>query len=329
MAGGTYRYIEPAAGGKISSMGLIEVALSAAGVPTLIFPDRSATLLSPGPAPCSFTLPDGSGLVVSPAGVGLVSRAQSGSRFPSILFPEQAIPLSMLAGTWNSLSWSRKSPSSLGQPYMLSYGSLSFSAVGGVSGRVDCPVAIDPAACTNAAGGFGRLVAVDAGGFAGAGTLNGMQAFAYKSGIDTLVVLVDPDGSLTLLTPQAASALPKAGSITSSWGFRSNTAGVLEISATDFLQGITATRTTIVSVDEARGLDIRNSSESGGAAVSHTVRHNTPLPGFLIRDAGPGVTPAILMPLRGMGLTAVSRLGATNPTAPGTGDGFLGLSVSL
>jgi hypothetical protein len=142
------------------------------------------------------------------------------------------------------------------------------------------------------------------------------------------MVAIDPDGSLTILTPQAISSLPAAGSSTTVWNTNANTAGVLAVGGTNAIAGFATNINIVTSVDIVNSVVIRSSTQDGSTPVTQTLRYNVPLAGFRKRDGVPNLVAAsIFLPVRGMGLTATSRLGAIDATIPGTGNGFLGLTI--
>lgn len=330
LTSGNYRVIQPAMGAQASATGIGVVAMDSAGIPQFTAPDSSTHTLTAGTAPCSFTTSGGGGVVVSPAGIVMVSDLESGNiRYPILLFPEQTIPLSDLTGTWSRIAWQRNDPGGLAQPYSLEYGIVTFSA-GAITGGQTCSVAADlSGGCTAMSVPAGTALTVDAtGGYSGTSGLSGSRSFAYKNGSSILLVIMDPDGSINILTPQATSSFPTVGSNSASWNLRSDTAGVLAVAGTNAIPGISTTSITITSVDTVNNVVTRDSSDDGAAAVSQTLHYNLPLAGFRKRDGATGVSAAIMMSVPGMGLTAVARLGATAPTTPGTGNGFFNLSVT-
>jgi hypothetical protein len=324
---GTYRLIKPAPIGQQNVVTLVSVVMDSSGRPKTALPGQPARALTAAAAPCSFTSPDGSGLAVSSAGVGMVSDVEGSNRFPALLFPEQTIPVSDLAGIWNHLSWARKDPGGFNQPYELNYGAVSLSPSGAVTGNVHCSVAVDLSGGCQTENPSAGFAVNPVGGYSGTGDLSGFRAFAYRNGTDTMIAGLDPDGSLTIFTPQAASALPAAGSSNTVLSMTETTAGVVVVAATNLIPGIGTVVNTNTSVDPATGVVIRTSVQDGGAPTTQTLRFNVPLAGFRKRDGGTNVSSSIFLPVRGMGLTAVSRLGATTATTPGTGTGFLNLST--
>jgi hypothetical protein len=323
-----YRAIKPAPAGQQTLITVAAITMDGAGTPRIAFPGGPARTLAPGVAPCSFNLPDGSGVAVSPASVALMASVEGTDRYPALLFPDQTIALSDVSGVWNRLSWNRRDPGGFDQPYKLSYGAFTLIASGAVTAGTECSVAVDLSGGCQAGTLNGGLAANSSGGFSGTGELSGGRIFAYKKGTDTMMVAIDPDGSLTILTPQAISSLPAAGSSTTVWNTNANTAGVLAVGGTNAIAGFATNINIVTSVDIVNSVVIRSSTQDGSTPVTQTLRYNVPLAGFRKRDGVPNLVAAsILLPVRGMGLTATSRLGAIDATIPGTGNGFLGLTI--
>jgi hypothetical protein len=325
---GNYRVIKPAPAGQQTLITVAAISMDGAGIPRIAFPGSPAITMTTGTAPCTFNLPDGSGVAVTPASVALMASVEGTDRYPALLFPDQTIALSDLSGVWNRLSWNRRDPGGLGQPYKLSYGSFTLIASGAVTAGTECSVAVDLSGGCQSGTLNGGLAANSSGGFSGTGELGGGRIFAYRKGTDTMMVAIDPDGSLTMLTPQANSGLPTVGTSNTVLNVNANTAGILGVAGTNVMPAFATNVNTFTSVDSVTGTVVRSSTQDGGAATPQTLHYNAPVAGFRKRDGVPNlVSAAIFLPLRGMGVTAASRLGATDATAPGTGNGFLSLSA--
>lgn len=328
LTSGAYRLIKPAADGSLTVTGVVDVAMDAGGNPQITQLDKTVVTLKPGSTPCSFSAGN-TGFVVSPARVVVTSSQESdGLRYASLLMPEQTVALSELTGTWNRIGWQRAGTGGLSKPYELSYGSITLSS-GVVSNIVGCPVSELGGSCTGtgAAAGTGFTVSA-AGGYNGAGDLSGSRGFAYKSGGNIMLLLVDPDGSLHIFTPQVAQALPSVGSTSTTWTVQPTTDGSLVVANTNVMPGISTLVVTITGVDSASSTVTRTQSNDGGTAVSQTLHYNSPMLGFRKRDAASGVSPIVQLPVPGMGITVSARIGATAATAPGTGNGFFTFSIN-
>lgn len=322
---GTYRLIAPAAAKPADT---VTIAMDAKGVPKLTYSDGSVDSLTAGSEACTFTSAgNATSVAVSQSGLMLAAMPQtaSGPRYPALLFPEQAPNVADLAATWNRIEWIRAGDGGLKQPFKLEYGTLAIAA-GALTGGQDCPAA-STGSCTSATLPVGGFATSASGGFAGTGELSGLRAFVFKAGNDVLLVGLDPDGSITLATRQAAQSLPAVGAVNKSWNTLADTAGALAVAGTDALPGLSNSTNTVTSVDAATGVFTRDSSNAGGAAVSQTLRNNAPLQGMRKRDGAAGVAPVVILRLTS-DLAASARLDASAATTPGTGNGFFGLSLA-
>lgn len=326
LTSGTYRLISPAD----AEASTVSVTMDASGTPQLAYADGTADSLQAGAEACSFTsAKNADSLVVGKGGVVVVAAKDGdGTRYPALLFPEQEANAADLTGTWNRIAWQRAGDGGIGQPFALEYGTISFAA-GSITGAKFCETAATagvPIGCTDAAPQAG-FAASASGGFTGSGGLAGTRGFVFKNGSDTLQVWLDQDGSVSLLTKQAALGNPTVGATSSSWNVQATTSGAVFAAATDTLPGVSTSTNTTTTVDTAAGTITRDSSNAGAAAVSQTLYNNAPLPGMRVRQGVSGsVSPAVMVPLT-PGLTAVGRLNATVATTPGTGNGFFVLSV--
>jgi len=328
LTSGTYRLISPVD----TEASTVNVSMDESGTPQLAYADGTSDSLKASAEACSFTTAkNADSLVVGKGGVTVVAANDGGSaRYPALLFPEQAADVADLTGTWNRIAWQRAGNGGNSQPFGLEYGAISIAA-GGITGAQFCETAATagtPIACTAAAPQASFAANASGGGFTGAGDAAGVRAFVFKNGTDTLQVWMEEDGSLSLLSKQAALGYPAVGAASSSWNVQATTSGAVFTAATDTLPGISTTSNTTTAVDTAAGTITRDSSNAGAAAVSQTLYNNAPLPGMRVRQGVAGsVSAAVMLPLTS-GLTAVARLNATEATTPGTGNGFLVLSVS-
>jgi hypothetical protein len=330
---GTYRVIEPAANGNNTKVNTSVVSMDSSGNPQVTDSSGGTVTLTAAATPCSFTSSNSAGIVVSPAGVVMISNLKGdGNLYPTIAFPDQTVALTDLTGTWNRIAWQRADPGGLTQPYQLSYGSVTLAS-GVITGVMECSVAADlSGGCNPQTLSAGSGFAVNpAGGFTGTGDLSGSVAYAYKTASGIFGVSVDPDGSINFITPQATQALPTVGATNSSWNLQANTAGMLAQAVTNAFPGISTTDITITGVtgDTTTNTVTRDTSQDGATAVSQTLHYNIPLAGFRKRDGVAGtVSPAIFLPVPGMGFSLVSRLGAATPVLSPPSNGFFNYSVN-
>ncbi|MEM5431045.1 hypothetical protein [Cupriavidus oxalaticus] len=226
-------------------------------------------------------------LLVSKSGIGLERRAGA----PSLLIPEQTIPLSELAGDWVAMSFERDT-----NPGNYGSGLIQFSVdgAGKFTTAADCgksgcgqpwPASDLPTFSVNANGGFDLT---DTSGTA--------RAFGFK-GVDgqLAIVIVHADGFMVARHP-VARVLPAVGFTNAYWDASVNPMGVTDI--TTFSNTVTAVDTTAHSYTRQRN-DGR----------IDTWYDNVPLTGLRYRPAVapvngiPGAAEAISMNLSNTGLT--------------------------
>jgi len=338
LTSGTYRYLTSS--DASNPTGLLQIKAGLKGSDG----KRSAQVTEPGGViatlvpvdgqACEFTLGDSERVVIGSNGLGL---AVEPDRAITLLFPEQTgdagVTVADLNGPFNRLGWERDGDSS---PFTLTYGAINFSN-GMATDGLDCPLASSSGSTpcspmvpgTDIPANTAFVADSAAGGFSGTGGLASDHAYGFKFGSTvTLVAFNANDGSVQFFTTQRAANLPAQGQVSSYWQYQVDTAGASAA-------GLGAGTTTIDTVDAGTDTVTRHGDDN----VTQTLHYNAPLPGYRRRDgvagvpasggnpAIPGVSAAIQLPL-GSGLTVVSRLGATTPTTPGTGNGFLNLSLN-
>ncbi|WP_211948535.1 hypothetical protein [Cupriavidus yeoncheonensis] len=226
-------------------------------------------------------------LLVSKSGIGLERRAGA----PSLLIPEQTIPLSELAGDWVAMSFERET-----NPGNYGSGLIQFNVdgAGKFTKAADCgmsgcgqpwPAGDLPTFSANANGGFDLT---DTSGTA--------RAFGFK-GVDgqLAVVIVHANGFMVARHP-VARVLPEVGFTNAYWDASLNDMGVTDI--TTFSNTVTAVNTTAHTYTRQRN-DGR----------IDTWYDNVPFTGIRYRPAVapvngiPGAGEAISMNLSNTGLT--------------------------
>lgn len=266
---------------------------------TVKFFDGTTTVLT-DEGSCAFSTNAGATrLLVSKSGatVGLdvVSPTQN---TVSIIVPEQRIPLSELAGTWNALSFERASAGAALKPAVATF---TLDAAGKFSAGSDCA---GLTACTAWTGLPGDLTANGAGGFQFAdtdGALYKVYAFKTADGQVSLYML-DPNGlGFSVAARQAAQTLPEAQSVNKFWD--------MSIAGNGYGGVVADTTMTVLSVDAATSSFTRTRA-ADGRVDGFTI--NAPRDGLRHRAAGSSPTSSagtvnfaeiIAMPLPGTGLS--------------------------
>jgi hypothetical protein len=272
-----------------------------------------------GNGECKFTIDsvdETNTVLVSPGGVLVVygqSKLNAASRWVTVGIPEQTLPVSELAGTWNMIDWDPNSGGAV-SGYVGSTDQTTLDATGQITALSRC---LGLAACDNAAGPFPRVAtAATGGGFDliedGA---NIGRVFLYKGFNGKLVfVAVTDDGEFIIGSRQEPlGALPAVGQVTNYREFGLNGDGTLT-NLLDQSNTVTAVDATAKTVTRLRTTDNR----------IDTLAYDTPRDGLRHRAQGSctnSVTGAVIncaqvvhLPLQGMGIT-LSMSVSTVPTA--------------
>lgn len=278
-------------------------------------------VLTPG-ADCTFSTDEPDWItqhMVSSGGVGVVhgrSKSTTERNF-EIAFPEQVLPVSEFAGTWNAMSWELSDAAPAGR--VATVHELSIDAAGQLTALAECQ---GTAACVPESGPLSRLVANASGGFdeilPDGSTWS--RVFLYKTlAGNRLAVWTTPEGQTGLMVPKAAhAALPALGRLTQ---FRSVTASGLG-TISDPADG----SNTVTAVDAAtRTVELTRSSDN----LVEQVHFDAPRDGLRYRALNDctigGATVAcaerVQLPLTGMGITLSGSVGTSAASA------FLGVAV--
>lgn len=228
---------------------------------------------------CSFSFPDAQGrsrMLLSSSGLGLLLRHRAGSAAKphadiSMLVPEQALPLSELAGTWNRLSYAREGRSA---PLLAALHSFSVGSDGAVSITRECKGLVCAAPATAAPR---RLASHADGGFTlGGGAGEPARVFAFKTAGGQVLMVERLPGhrGLAVAARQQALALPKVGAGSRFWELFVNAQGVSS--------EIESPEITVTATDPAAGTVTRRRTADGRL---DTQVYNLPLPGMRYRTA--------------------------------------------
>lgn len=261
---------------------------------------------------CRYKTPANGDLVVSQAGI-FVAQIDDGSTFHlGMAFPEQAHPVSALAGDWNTVQLDRTEDNG---PIVLTNSTATIDTTGKVTGITFCEPGVPCFSGTLAAtAGFPVLNhTVNAnGGFTSGQPSNGYtdRVFLYRTGGGELLRIstTDAGGHLSLSTRKATNSLPAEGRVAEYWNITQNnnyTAG-----------SITEGKNTVRTLNAAAGSFLRDSqiNASTGVTRPETLKINTPRDGYSER-VGETVTASdgsastvgtfIALGLRGTGISAV------------------------
>ena len=204
---------------------------------------------------CKFTVPGDFGtstVLVSRSGIAVVlSTLSTGQTRTSIVVPEQSLPLSELAGTWNHLDYDRASTTAA---YAPSAGVATIDATGAITASSDCT---GLNACTVNAPPFEKFT-VNAGGGFNIGTgAAAARAFAFKTGTGKVsMFIIDPaTGAFTVATKQAALSLPAVGDVAKFFDFSIGSNGVAG--------ALSDTTTTVKTIDTVAASYTRERASDG------------------------------------------------------------------
>jgi hypothetical protein len=239
-------------------------------------------------------------LMVSKSGITLERRAGA----PSLVIPEQIIPLSELAGDWVALGYERPDGGGMLSPGMIKF---TVDGAGKFTGAADCnltgcdpwPAGDLPAISVNTSGGF---TVTDSTGTA--------RAFAFKGADGQMaVVILHANGFMIAKRPTPRS-LPAVGSTNSYWDAVITGGGLIPNS------NLTTDSVTVTAVDTAANTYTRKRTSDGRI---DTWQNNVPSSGLRYRVASPGASETIGMNLPNTGLSISVSV---NPA-----DNFYGISV--
>lgn len=312
---GTYRYVIADDGGSGYVTGTVVVDAKALTLTSDVV-DRLTPLGN-----CRYQMPEGGTLLVSKAGV-MVAQSDAAPRRVALVFPEQSHTVDELAGEWNMLATDRLSD---GGPVQLTAGSFTFDATGTLTAMTFCEDMLTCQSGKAGDAGFPSLrisAAASGGGFEITNTTDVWtdRLFAYRAGGNELMLVsLTQGGNITVITRKAARTLPTVGDTLESW----NVTLQINASAPWLTSPFAASRSqqTITAVDAAAGSYTRDAviDFGTGATRPETLQIEQPRTGYIRRvpatvttstGSTSNVSEFIGLPLRGMGLTAVSLPGS-------------------
>jgi hypothetical protein len=290
-------------------------AFDAATLTAKLFDGETLTLTDAGH--CTFTAEGGATrFLVSKSGASIALSTVSATQTEaSLVIPEQTIPLSELAGSWNMMSYERDVA---GGPLKPSSATLTLDAAGKFSAGADCA---GLSACTPWSTLPGNLTANSAGGFQftdSDGITHRLFAFKTADGQISLYVLHPNNIGFAVAARQQAQALPAVGAVNTFWDFSVGSAG--------YVSTVTDATMTTQSVDTASSSYTRVRT-ADGRVDGFTI--NKPRDGVRYRAAGSSATTSggtvnyaeiLAMQLPGTGLSVNISVNANQ--------NFFGISVN-
>lgn len=217
---GSYRLIVP----FLSSTGAFQrITIDAKNLSVRYEDANTDTLTETAPGSCQFFTPDNDQLYISASGVALLRySAGSGRTGIALIFPEQTLPVSVVAGTWNEIGFGRDTSS---DPFAGWSAQSTLDAAGNFTRNLDCGTGLG-VTCTddtlptqlraNADGGFDSTYQGDP-----------FRMFAFRTASGgTMLVAASPDGAnLSVLAKEGSLTLPAPGTLTRYWNMSFNSAG--------------------------------------------------------------------------------------------------------
>lgn len=317
---GTYRVLDPSSSVEDPSsealrVNIDAVALTATDTGSDNDTDSKQFTAVPG-APCSFTFAAefGTATVLVSTGGMIVMRNPSSTGPVSTLFliPEQVLPLSQLAGSWNFITYQRtyNTPTA---PLTAGNGTVVIDATSHfLSGTVCDGLACNPATADD----FPAAAAtVDVnGGFDIADDTGPDRVFEViaDDGAKTVFMLFPGEGGITVLTQQQALTLPVVGSVSTYWDFTVGS-GAFEWAPANDADGGASTladySTTVTAVDTAAQSYTRLRASDQRV---DTFLINNPRDGVRNRVASGSVTATFAMPLTGWGVVLSTNVTDTS-----------------
>lgn len=284
---------------------------------------QTVTLTDKGACQYGFNDPDGYVNTVMVASSGmLVSHNQypdGTQRSAGLAVPEQTLPVSEFAGTWNIVGWDPASGSAT-PGYVAQTGEVTFDATGQMTAVSDC---LGLAACTTETGALPKFVANATGG--GFDMIengsNNARIFLFKTLAGRAVmVFISNDGQFIVGTRKTAiAALPAVGTVSNFREFSLNGNGSISPLSDESIT-VTAIDTTANTATRIRARDSR----------VDTLSYNKPRDGLRYRapnsctvnGVASNCAGTVQLPLQGLGITLSASIG-TSPT-----NAFISVSVN-
>lgn len=284
---------------------------------TLTATDQDNTVIPLGSdGACQFSVTSDpvatSRLMVSSGGMWIIhrqSKTVATDRAVAIAAPEQVLPISELAGTWNADSWYSTNIPTAGA-VVAATEEATIDASGQITAMKGC---LGLAACIPRAGPFARFAANAAGGFdvIDAGSTVG-RAFLYKTlAGKKVLVFLDDASNLTIASPQeSVGALPAVGTVSA---FR-----FLQINNDNTVSPVVEDSNTVTATDAAARTVTRIRTSTSRV---DTQTYDKPRDGLRHRPAnsctiGGTIIPCaevVQQPLQGMGVV-LSLSAVANPS---------------
>jgi hypothetical protein len=250
-------------------------------------------------------------LIVSPSGLlAVYTQTTGGARSAALGLPEQLLPVSELAGTWNQARW-RPTGSSLTSNLVASIGQATLDNSGVVTASSTC---LGLADCTADAGPLPRFATNADGGFdISDGSTPLGRAFLFKNatGKAVFVSLADAGGFSVATRQESLGILPNVFSISSFREFDLHGDGSLS-ARTDTTVSVTAVAVPTKTVTRSRASDSRVETlvyDAPRAGLRHRAADTC-----TIADVAVSCPELVQLPLQDSGVTLSLSVG-TDPAS--------------
>ena len=221
---------------------------------------------------CHFSTADNDQFYVSASGVALLRySADSGTTGIALIFPEQTLPVSAFAGSWNEIGFGRETSS---DPYEGWSAQSTLDSAGNVTDNQDCGTGLGLTCTADTLPT--QLTANSDGGFDSSYQGSAVRMFGFRTTSGTtMMVSATPDGAnLSIFAKVGSLTLPRVGSVTRYWNMSFNSAGY---------QGSFINETTTITANDAGANTYTRSHASDGHL--ETLSINQPKDGMRYRPA--------------------------------------------
>jgi len=265
---------------------------------------------------CQFSINDPEGtlkVLVSSGGMLVVhfqSKTVATDRAVILGVPEQTLPVSEFAGTWNVASWEPVSIANAGS-IVAGNVEITVDATGQITATKQC---VGLSACASGSAPFAKFVTNATGGFdlVEEGAVVG-RLFLFKTTTGRkAAILLDGENSLAIAVPKDTLTLPAVGAVTS---FRN-----LQINGNNSVSPLTEDSNTITAVDPVAKTATRLFASNNRV---DTLTYDKPRDGLRYRMGNsctidnvltiPACAEVVQVPLLGMGIT-MTLSAAPQPT---------------
>ena len=258
-------------------------------------------------AACDFTASgdDQTRLLVASSGV-IVMHIGATTAHEAIAVPEQTLPLSALAGSWNVVGMELNDASQMASTTAV----VHMDDRGGFLSVDQCNTSLDT--CTTESADLPTFLASESGGFSYDDDSEDrhLRLSAYRATNGSMILLLLTNaGEFYVLRPQSTLSLPEVGTVNSFW--------TVSVDAAHTVTSLSEDSNTVTAMDAAGG---NFTVQFGSDSHTDVRRINTPFDGVRVRSADGckasdgsaySCRTVVQMPMAGLGLTVATSADAT------------------